>query len=100
MIPPLLCRRSEVADVFLMASLLALSLLHGCLTLEQRWEQFDTEQRQEIGVKTKEGYLREWGKPAKRVKSDDGGEAWTWEFSGYGGAQGWKRRWSSHRMEC
>lgn len=91
MIPPLLCRRPKIAPVFLTASLVALSLLPGCLTLEQRWEQFDTERRREIGVKTKEDYLREWGKPARRVKSDDGGETWTWEFSGYGGAQGWKK---------
>ena len=53
----------------------------GCFqTLEQRWEAFDAERRQEIGVKTKDYYLTEWGKPAKRAKSEDGGEILTWEF--------------------
>jgi hypothetical protein len=64
----------------------------GCFqTLEQRWEAFDVERRQEIGVKTKDYYLTEWGMPAKRAKSEDGGEILTWEFSGYGGAQGWRK---------
>ncbi len=83
--------RFEAQSVLLSAAVVALTLLPGCLTREQRWEQFDTERRQEIGVKTKDYYLNEWGKPAKRVKSHDGGEEWTWEFSGYGGAQGWKK---------
>ena len=77
--------RFKVQAVLLSATLVALPL-PGCLTLEQRWQQFDTERRQEIGVKTKDYYLNEWGRPAKRMKSDDGGEVWTWEFSGYGGA--------------
>jgi hypothetical protein len=50
----------------LTATFVALPLLPGCLTLEQRWEKFHTERRQEIGVKTKDDYLNEWGKPAKR----------------------------------
>jgi hypothetical protein len=83
--------RFEMKPIRLSAALMALILLPGCLTLEQRWQQFDMERRQEIGVKTKDYYLSEWGKPAKRVKSDDGGEVWTWEFSGYGGAQGWRK---------
>ena len=77
--------------VLLSVTLAALLSLLACLTLEQRWEQFDQDRRQEIGVKSKDYYLSEWGKPAKRAKSDDGGEVWTWEFSGYGGAQGWKK---------
>ena len=71
--------------------LLVLSI-GGCFnTLEQRWEAFDAERREEIGVKTKEYFIKEWGKPAKRAKSADGGEILTWEFSGYGGAQGWRK---------
>jgi hypothetical protein len=67
-------------------------LLVGCYTtLEQRWEAFDAERRQEIGVKTKDYYLTEWGKPTKRTTTQDGGDMWTWEFSGYGGAQGWRK---------
>ena len=77
--------------VLLSVTLAALLSLPGCLTLEQRWEQFDQDRRQEIGVKSKDYYLSEWGKPAKRARSDDGGEVWTWEFSGYGGAQGWNK---------
>lgn len=64
----------------------------GCSTWEQRWQQFDDQRRQEIGVKTKDSYSTEWGQPAKRARSEDGGEVWTWEFSGYGGAQGGERR--------
>jgi hypothetical protein len=72
--------------------LMLVPLFTGCFnTLEQRWEVFDAERREEIGVKTKDYYLTEWGKPAKRAKSDDGGEILTWEFSGYGGAQGWRK---------
>lgn len=67
-------------------------LVTGCfMTLEQRWEAFDEERRQEIGVKTKDYYLAEWGKPAKRDRSLNGEETWMWEFSGYGGAQGWRK---------
>lgn len=83
--------RFEIHAVLLNATLVAMALLSGCLTLEQRWEHFDAERRQEIGVKTKDYYFNQWGKPWKRVKSDDGGEAWTWKFSGYGGAQGWEK---------
>lgn len=67
-------------------------LLSGCfMTLEQRWEAFDAQRKEEIGVKTKDYYLTEWGKPAKLAKAADGGEVLTWEFSGYGGAQGWRK---------
>jgi hypothetical protein len=67
-------------------------LLTGCYaTMEQRWEAFDADRRAEIGVKTKDYYLSEWGKPAKREKSSDGAETLTWSFSGYGGAQGWRK---------
>jgi hypothetical protein len=72
--------------------LMLVPLFTGCFnTLEQRWEAFDAERREEIGVKKKDYYLTEWGKPAKRAKSEDGGEILTWEFSGYGGAQGWRK---------
>ncbi len=64
--------RFELETVLLSLILLTLISLPGCLTLEQRWQRFDMERRQEIGVKTKDYYLSEWGKPAKRVKSDDG----------------------------
>jgi len=40
-------------------------------------------------VKTKDYDVSEWGNPTKRVKLADGGSAWTWEFRGYGSAQGW-----------
>jgi len=44
------------------AILMVLTLSTGCpLTLEQRWEWFDAERRQEIGVNTKDYYLSEWG---------------------------------------
>ena len=83
--------RFQVKTLLRSLTLVMLIALPACSTLEQRWEQFDTERRQEIGVKTKDYYLAEWGKPAKRARSDDGGDVWTWEFSGYGGAQGWKK---------
>ena len=83
--------RSEISTVLLSVTLVAPISMAGCSTKEERWQQFDMHRRQEIGVKTKDYYLTEWGKPAKRAKSDDGGEVWTWEFSGYGGAQGWKK---------
>jgi hypothetical protein len=67
-------------------------LLAGCYwTLEQRWAAFDAQMRQEIGVKTKDSYVSEWGNPTKRTKAADGGEIWTWEFRGYGGRQGWNK---------
>ena len=81
----------EMETVVLGLILAMLITLPGCSTLEQRWQQFDMERRQEIGVKTKDYYLSEWGRPAKRTSSDDSGEVWTWEFSGYGGAQGWRK---------
>ena len=72
--------------------LIFVPFITGCFqTLEQRWESFDAERRAEIGVKTKDYYVAEWGKPAQRSKSKDGGETLTWEFSGYGGAQGWQK---------
>ena len=83
--------RSEITTVLLSVTLVTLISMPRCSTKEERWQQFDMDRRQEIGVKTKDYYLTEWGKPAKRAKSDDGGEVWTWEFSGYGGAQGWKK---------
>jgi len=44
----------------------AVLFVSGCsMTMEQRWEAFDTRMRQEIGVKTEDYYVREWGKPAK-----------------------------------
>jgi hypothetical protein len=60
--------RFEPEPVLLSMILLALISLPGRLTLEERWQQFDRERRQEIGVKTKDYYLSEWGKPAKRAK--------------------------------
>ena len=67
-------------------------LLAGCfLTLEQRWEKIDEQMRQEIGVKTKDYYISEWGNPAKRTKTTDGESIWIWEFRGYGGRQGWNK---------
>jgi hypothetical protein len=35
-------------------ALTALVWMGGCGTLEQRWETFDAERRQEVGVKTKD----------------------------------------------
>ena len=73
------------------ALMLALCLT-GCFnTLEQRWEMFDADRTAEIGVKTKDYYITEWGKPAKRARSEGGGEILTWTFSGYGGGQGWRK---------
>ncbi|HJT20011.1 MAG TPA: hypothetical protein VJ746_06050 [Nitrospira sp.] len=64
----------------------------GCyLTAEQRWEAFDTQMRQDIGVKTKDYYVHEWGRPTKRRQTIDGEETLTWEWRGYGGAQGWNK---------
>lgn len=72
--------------------LIAVPLLSGCFaTLEERWQAFDEKTRQEVGVKTKDYYVREWGRPAKRTKAGDGGEILRWEFRGYGGAQGWDK---------
>jgi hypothetical protein len=64
-------------------------LVSGCsMTREQRWEAFDQRMRQEIGVKTEDYYVREWGKPAKKRQTLDGGEITTWEFRDYDDAQG------------
>ena len=72
--------------------LIAVPFLSGCFaTLEERWQAFDTKMRQEVGVKTKEYYVREWGHPAKRAKVGDGGEILRWESRAYGGAQGWNK---------
>ena len=66
--------------------------LAGCYwTLEQRWQAFDEQMQQEIGVKTKDYYVREWGNPSKRMKTADGEDVWTWEWRGYGGTQGWNK---------
>jgi hypothetical protein len=55
--------------------LTAMLLLVGCYTtLEQRWEAFDAERRQEIGAKTKDHYLAEWGKPTNHTKTEGGEE--------------------------
>lgn len=73
--------------------ILVLLLLAGCFTgPEERWAAFDARMRQEIGVKTKDEYLREWGRPAKREVGKDGSAIWTWEWTGYGGAQGWRKK--------
>lgn len=73
----------------------AVLFVSGCsMTLEQRWETeqhweaFDAQMRQEIGVKTEDYYVREWGKPAKTQQTPDGGEIATWEFRDYDDAQG------------
>ncbi|MBS0182589.1 MAG: hypothetical protein JSS39_09325 [Nitrospira sp.] len=73
-------------------------LVSGCsMTMEQRWETeqrweaFDERMRQEIGVKTEDYYVREWGKPAKTRQTTDGGEIATWEFRDYDDAQGWNQ---------
>jgi len=86
-------RRETIPRVSLHYVILsALLFLTGCfMNLEQRWEAFDAERRQEIGVKTKDYYLTEWGKPTKRTKSSNDEDIWIWEFSGYGGAQGWRK---------
>ncbi len=40
-------------------------LLSRCFaTLEERWQAFDEKTRQEVGVKSKDYYVREWGRPA------------------------------------
>jgi hypothetical protein len=73
-------------------ALVLVLFLTGCFnTLEQRWEAIDTDLRAEIGVKTKDYYITEWGNLAKRVRSEDAGETLIWTFSGYGGAQGWRK---------
>jgi len=78
--------------VLIGAVLTAMLFLNGCyMTKEQRWEAFDAERRQDVGVKTTAYYLTEWGKPKKRMRSQDGGEVLTWESSGYGGAEGWRK---------
>jgi hypothetical protein len=77
--------------VFRIGLILVLAL-GGCFsTMEQRWEAFDADRRAEVGVKAKDYYVSEWGRPGKREKSQDGGETLTWTFSGYGGAQGWRK---------
>ena len=49
----LMSSRFEIEIVLLSLTLTAFISLPGCLTLEERWEAFDTARRQEIGVKTK-----------------------------------------------
>jgi len=67
-------------------------LTTGCYqTMEQRWQAIDVQMQQEIGVKTKDYYIGEWGRPAKREKLTDGGEIIIWEQKAYGGAQGWQK---------
>jgi hypothetical protein len=73
-------------------ALMLMLFLTGCFnTLEQRWQAFDADRTAEIGMKTKDYYITEWGKPAKRARLEDGGEIITWTFSGYGGNQGWRK---------
>jgi hypothetical protein len=86
--------RGHIAKLSMLVSstLTAVLLLTGCyFTLEQRWAAFDAQMQKEIGVKTKDYYIREWGAPAKRTKAPDGGETLTWESRGYGGNQGWNK---------
>ena len=60
----------------------AMPLLTGCyMTMEQRWEALDVQRRQEIG-RENERILSERMGLAKRTKSPDGEDVWTWEFSG------------------
>ncbi|MDE3118602.1 MAG: hypothetical protein KGL03_06245 [Nitrospirota bacterium] len=64
----------------------------GCYqTMEQRWQAIDAQMQQEIGIKTKEHYFSEWGRPARREKLANGGEIIIWEQKAYGGAQGWRK---------
>lgn len=83
----------KTVDLLISIIMVAATLLvSGCfMTLEQRWEAFDAKMRQEVGVKTKDYYVHEWGSPAKRAKAGDGGEILRWESRGYGGAQGWNK---------
>ena len=75
------------------AGILILLLMAGCFTSpEERWAAFDARRRQEIGIKTKHEYLQDWGKPAKREVGQDGNDIWIWEWTGYGGAQGWRKK--------
>ncbi|TAJ09579.1 MAG: hypothetical protein EPO61_05850 [Nitrospirae bacterium] len=64
----------------------------GCYqTMEQRWQAIDAQMQQEIGVKTKDYYYREWGRSARREELANGGETIIWEQKAYGGAQGWRK---------
>lgn len=78
---------------FTWLSVVAVALLaSGCFgTMEQRWAAFDEQMRQEVGVKTKEYYLKEWGGPANWEKLKDGGEALTWEWRARSGTEGWQK---------
>jgi len=58
---------------------------------EQRWEAFDQRMQQEIGVKTEDYYVREWGKPLQKRQTPDGGEIATWEFRDYDDVQSWNQ---------
>ncbi|MDF0666031.1 MAG: hypothetical protein P0119_08135 [Nitrospira sp.] len=58
---------------------------------EQRWEAFDARMRQEIGVKTEDYYVREWGKPVQKRQTPDGGGIATWEFRDYDDVLSWNQ---------
>jgi hypothetical protein len=78
MAPEMSRREVSVTKISLHAcfALMVVLFLTGCFnTMEQRWEAIDTDLRAEIGVKKKDYYIAEWGNPAKRVRSEDGGEA-------------------------
>ena len=83
----------KTVDLLISIIMVAATLLvSGCfMTMEQRWEAFDAKMRQEVGVKTKNYYVREWGQPTRRAKAEGGGEILRWESRAYGGAQGWNK---------
>lgn len=58
----------------------------------EQWRQaIDAQMQQEIGIKTKAHYFREWRRPAKRERLADGEEIIIWEQKAYGGVQGWRK---------
>ena len=86
--------RSSMQDSHATSSIilvLAILLTSCVVSLEHRWEAFDEQMRHEIGVKTKDYYVSQWGNPAKRTTMADGQSTWIWQFRGYGGAQGWDK---------
>ncbi|MDK2742922.1 MAG: hypothetical protein NDI90_08395 [Nitrospira sp. BO4] len=84
--------RAHTLQRIVIIFVLMLLSLAGCYwTLEQRWQAFDEQTRQEVGAKTKDYYVHEWGNPSKQLKTIDGEEVCTWEWRGYGGSQGWNK---------
>jgi hypothetical protein len=76
-------------------------LLAGCfLSLEQRWEAFDEQIRQEIGVKTKNYYVSEWGNPTKRVNLQTADRPGPGSSGGMAAHRAGIRLSPSHLMEC